>query len=221
MESFKKIIPNAPQIKRKELRAVALDQMNDDDITEDFLLEGAELSESVAQDIRFLGGVISRAKFDQSKLLQAKLVNVIIENSHLSNARWEKSFFSRVAMVGSKLTGFQAISGKWADVTLKECKIDLALFVLTKMKNIVFEDCILTEADFQECEMENVRFDRCDLSGASFLGARFKNIDLRGSTIEKIKIGVNQFPGIVIEPPQASYLIGATGAKVAWLAEMD
>jgi hypothetical protein len=53
------------------------------------------------------------------------------------------------------------------------------------------------------------------------LGATFKNVDLRGSNIENTKISPDQFKGLIIEPSQASYLIGATGAKVTWVNEEE
>lgn len=113
------------------------------------------------------------------------------------------------------------MKGKWNDVIIKGSKLDLSLFIFTKLKNVIFKDCILTDADFEECEMENVRFHNCNLTNASFLGAKFKNVDFRESIIEKIKISVDQFKGIIIDPPQASYLISATGAKVDWLSDKE
>lgn len=208
-------------MKKTELRPVLATTLKDDDLFEDFLMKEIDLSENEGLDIRFLTGIINHSRFDGTKLSRTKMANIVIENSYLSNADWNKSLFSSVAINGSKLTGFQAISGKWNDVVIKRSKADLSLLALTKMKNIVFEDCILTDADFQECDMDNVRFNGCNLTNTSFLGARFKNVDLRGSNIEKIKISPDQFNGIIIEPIQAAYLIGATGAKVAWLNDKE
>jgi uncharacterized protein YjbI with pentapeptide repeats len=219
MKASQNINPHPPQIKREELRPVGVAAPKDDNLFEDFLLKDADFSKSECRDARFLTGIVTRSKFDQTKFLQPKLVDVLIENSYFSNADWEKSHLSRVAITSSKLTGFHAIQGKWNDVVIKESKADLSLFTLKKMKNVVFDDCILTDADFQECEMENMKFYNCDLTGASFLGAKLKNVDLRGSKIEKIKLDPAQFKGIIIEPSQAAYLIGATGAKVAWLGD--
>ncbi len=193
----------------------------DDDLFEEFFVKDVSVSENISRDVRFLTGKIDHSKFDETRLVQPKLVDVLIENSQLANAHWEKSLFSRVSIINSKLTGFQAIQSKWDDVTVKASRANLSLFILTKFKNVIFEDCILTDADFQECEMENVKFYKCDLANASFLGVKFKNVDLRGSKIENIRIGPDQFKGIIVEPFQASYLIGTTGAKVSWLDDEE
>jgi uncharacterized protein YjbI with pentapeptide repeats len=213
--------PILPQVRGKELRPVSPVALRDDDLLEEFSLKGIDVTGGIARDVRFLVGRIERSRFDQTKFIQGKLVDVVIENSHFSNADWGKTNFERVSIGNSKLTGFRAIESRWKEIIVKESKADLSLFILAKFKNVTFEDCIFSDADFQECEMENVRFYKCDLTSASFLGAKLKNVDFRGSKIEKIGINPEQFRGITIEPLQASYLIGTTGAKVMWLDDEE
>lgn len=211
--------PRKPKISKGELRAITATTIKDDDLFENFAMKEADLAHKEALDARFLSGTIQRSHFEESKLTQVTLADITIENSYFSNADWEKSRFLDAQIQNSKLTGFQSIQSKWNDVLIKESKADLSVFILTKFKNVVFDDCVLNDADFQERGFENVRFYKCELTNASFQGARFKNVDLRGSELEGVKMSPDQFGGLIIEPFQATYLIGATGAKVKWLDE--
>jgi uncharacterized protein YjbI with pentapeptide repeats len=211
--------PKQPRIQRNKLHTITEAELFEDALFEDFLLKENNFAESNARDVRFLTGIIDRARFDRTKLLQPKIVDVSMEGVHLSNAQWETSACSRMIITNAKLTGFRATHGIWTDVSIEDTKADLSLFILIKLKNVTFKNCILNDVTFQECEMENVRFQNCDLTNAMFPATHFKSVDFRGSKFQKTVISTDQFRGIIIEPPQASYLIGATGATVAWLDE--
>jgi uncharacterized protein YjbI with pentapeptide repeats len=160
-------------------------------------LAGADLGRASATDVEFtacrfagtdlVGVTLRRAAFTDCRFLRGDLANLTAQRSSMR----------RVALELVRLTGVQWLDGVLRDVTITECRADLAAFRFTRFAGVAFERCNLARADFQNADLTGVRFTDCNLAGAQFShatmdGTRFANCDLDGVG------GVTSFRGSIV-----------------------
>ncbi len=173
-----------------------------------------DFTEQEAQHISFdqilwQNVVLSKTRFKKVQMLDSRFLVC-----DLANAEWSEATFSRVELLGCHLTGFQSGEGLFQDVLFKECRCSFAQFALTKFKSVRFEECDLSEANFFEADLSGVTFLNCDLRQADFAKAKLVGADLRGSTIDGMRIGPSELKGATIDPTQAVAFVRGIGIKV-------
>ena len=89
-----------------------------------------------------------------------------------------------------------------------------ALLRFARCTAVRFEKCDLRNADFQGADLSGVLFVKCNLSDAQFSATTLKGTDLRGSTIENLRVGIKELPGAIVDPFQAAYIAGVLGLVV-------
>ena len=115
-----------------------------------------------------------------------RLNDVAIERGNLANLVAPELTLRRVAVSGARLTGVQWTRGSIADVTFRDCRIDLATFAGTTFERVVFDGCMLGQAELREALLRSVRFDACDLTEADLTGVRIDRCELRGCTLDRV-----------------------------------
>ena len=113
-----------------------------------------------------------------------RLNDVAIERGNLANLVAPELTLRRVAVSGARLTGVQWTRGSIADVTFRDCRIDLATFAGTTFERVVFDGCMLGQAELREALLRSVRFDHCDLTEADLTGLRIDGCELRSCTLD-------------------------------------
>src|SRR5690606_20701218 len=108
-----------------------------------------------------------------------------------------KSSMQRARIDSSRMTGLHWIDGSLRDVTVAECRADLAVFRFTDFRQVRFEDCNLTRADFANADLSGAQFVNCDLTGAQFSQATMTGARFRGCTLVGIG-GVTSMEGAII-----------------------
>ena len=146
---------------------------------------GLDLSGRSAESVEFEQCRFRNADLSGTVLERATFADCLLENSNLANLRTEKSGLQRVKLSVLRMTGVHWIDGVWRDVTITECRADLALFRFSDFHNVIFQSCNLTRADFTNADLSGAQFVGCDLSGAQFSqattqGTRFTNCVLAG-----------------------------------------
>ncbi|HRW47025.1 MAG TPA: pentapeptide repeat-containing protein, partial [Caldilinea sp.] len=77
-----------------------------------------------------------------------------------------------------------------------------------------FDRCDLSGADLQATDLTGARFARCKLDEVEFSQAVLSGADLRTSTIERMRVGITELHGAIVDPFQASYLAGIMGLVI-------
>ena len=103
-----------------------------------------------------------------------------IENADVANERVMRSSLRRVELHLCRMTGIDLAEATWIDVTLTDCRLDLANLRYAKLERVVFRDCRLDEADFSGARLTDVLLERCSLVRAAFAGAAAQRIELSG-----------------------------------------
>ena len=189
-------------------------------IESDNLYEHLELSELSLTQQKASHAQIEQSRFKSVDLSETgfkffQLVDVLIINSNIANAKWREANISRVTFTECRLTGFDVADGILENIEFQNCKLNLANFRFAKLKKVRFENCDLQEADFLGAELKSVDFSRCDLSKTQFANTKMNNVDFRTSTIHGLKAQADNLKGAIISPDQALDLIWLLGVKVS------
>ncbi|WP_242606961.1 pentapeptide repeat-containing protein [Protofrankia symbiont of Coriaria ruscifolia] len=95
------------------------------------------------------------------------------------------------------MTGLGWVGGRLRDVTVDDCRLDLANFRGTKMTRTIFSGCNLKQADFQNADISGVIFEDCDLTGVTFSGANMEGTRIIDSALVGIR-GVDSMRGAAV-----------------------
>lgn len=156
-----------------------------------------DLSGRSAESVEFDQCRFRAADLSGTTLARARLVDCLIERTNLANLRTDKSSMQRARIDSSRMTGLHWIDGSLRDVTVAECRADLAVFRFTDFRQVRFEDCNLTRADFANADLSGAQFVNCDLTGAQFSQATMTGARFRGCTLVGIG-GVTSMEGAII-----------------------
>jgi hypothetical protein len=148
-----------------------------------------------------------------SRLESLRVVDGELRGCNLGNVQALGAELTRLDIEGGRLTGLALSEAVLRDVTLKDCRIDLASFAFARLARVTFECCLLAQADFIEAELESVRFHGCDLSRASFRGARLKGCEFRRSDLSGIQ-GAEGLRGAAMEWPDIVEMAGVWAAAL-------
>jgi uncharacterized protein YjbI with pentapeptide repeats len=117
------------------------------------------------------------------------------------------------------MTGIVVAEAALRDVTLRDCRIDLASFGRSRLERVTFEDCLLQQTDFLEARLDGVRFHRCDLTRADFRGAHLTRCEFRRSNLARLE-GVERLRGAAMEWPDIVEMAGEFAAALG-IAVLD
>lgn len=156
-----------------------------------------DLSGRSAELVEFDRCRFHRADLGGIALERARLVDCLLERTNLANMRADKSTMQRVRIGSSRMTGLHWVDGVLRDVTVAECRADMAVFPFTNFRQVRFENCNLTRADFQNADLSGAQFVNCDLTGAQFSHATMTGARFHGCTLVGLG-GVTSFGGAII-----------------------
>ena len=212
-QPHRKIDP--PALAGVHLESFALDELKNDFRCEQRLVDEAAQADVHAASVVFDSCEIKRSALERSVLARIRLIDLRLERSNASNAKWEGARLRRVEIIRCRLTGLSLAQAECHDLMLQDCKGDFLVLAGSKIKNARFEDCILAETDFARAQLDNVVFSNCDLRNANFESARLNSVDVRGSALDGIRLEASQLSGLTIDPTQALTIVHLLGATIA------
>ncbi|HEY8471550.1 MAG TPA: pentapeptide repeat-containing protein [Natronosporangium sp.] len=163
--------------------------VDEHDLADEALFRGVsfeiDLPDREAELVEFEGCRFHRADLSGTALTKARFTDCVFDHANLANLHADKSAMWRVRLTSCRLTGLQWGGGTLREVTVAQCRADLAGFRFSGFKHVRFEECNLARADFQDADLTGAEFHDCDLTGAQFsraklTGARFRNCELAG-----------------------------------------
>jgi hypothetical protein len=153
-------------------------------------LRDADAAGVTLRTVRLHGTRLAGARLDGLELIDTALYGCDLANVRASaHAGW-----IRVRAQTCRMTGLTVGDGLLRDVTLRECRLDLASFAGCRLQRVSFEDCVLCQTDFLEAELDGVRFSGCDLTEVDLRGARLHRCELRDNRLDGLR-GVERLRG--------------------------
>lgn len=182
-------------------------------------LTSVDLTGQHAAHLTWQGVTCRHVCFADTYFDAIRLTDVLFNSCNCANAHWETLTVQRLAVNECQLIGFDTPDARWQDVTFTNCMARYAKFRFSKFRRVRFDSCDLHNADFQGSDLSGVIFDKCDLTDAQLSGTTLQGTDFRSSTIEKMRVGIAELPGAIVEPVQAAYVAGLLGVVVKWVGE--
>ena len=183
--------PRVPE----ELAAISADEFLGD--LQSISLLGATLP-GTSGPLALEGARITRTDLSGSRSVRPSLVDVLLTDCNLANARWGSAALTRVTFQQCQMTGFDVNSAALLDVQFLACKLSLSSFRFLSKAKVHFADCEMDGTDFQGVDLRGCRFERCILTGSLFHEAKSQGLDLRGSAITGLQ-GLGGLRGAVID----------------------
>jgi uncharacterized protein YjbI with pentapeptide repeats len=118
-----------------------------------------------------------RPEFDGSL---ARLVDAVVRDADLANARAPGALLRRVRLERVRLTGVELPESTIEDVVFADCRLDLASLRLARLARVRFERCRMEELDLQGATLSSVFFVECALQRATWAGVKLTRTELRG-----------------------------------------
>lgn len=151
--------------------------------------------------------------FDDAALEADGLRDAILRQANLANMRARRTLLERVELHGCRMTGLQLAESKLRDLTVVDCRVDLAALRFCTLERVVFRGCHLAELDLIEAQLSSVVFENCDLTGADLSHARFGRCEMRGCKLEGV-VGIERMRGVAMPWPDVVGLAGALAAAI-------
>jgi len=196
------------------------DDLTDGGVHLTLAFDGLDLSGREAADAEVDQCRYRDVNLSQVTLRRALIRDAVFDRCDLANVRARDCSMSRTAIRGSRMTGFAWLSGGLRDVTLDDCRIDLASFAASKLSDVVFTGCRLNQADFGEADLSGARFERCDLTQAQFAGARMAGTRLLGCDLTGIG-GITSLRGAIVASADALALAFTLASALGIAIEDD
>lgn len=152
----------------------------------------------------FSGCVFRNVRFNVSTHINSAFDNCRFEHCNFFDATFEGCKFTGSLFVGSSLKPVRVKGGNWSFVSL----------VGADLQRGFFSEVNFTEADFTNADLRNTGLRDCRLANIAWSGARLREADLRGSTLEGIEGEEFNVRGAVVDVAQALVIAEAHGAVI-------
>jgi uncharacterized protein YjbI with pentapeptide repeats len=204
--------PQPPQLPA-QLEAGEAQSLTHDAVYSETAIDDVALSDQQARGVVLRAVELTKVDLSGSRLDHLRVVDGALANCNMANMHCRGADIARVTITSSRLTGIGLAEAVARDLTIRDCRIDLASFGFSRLERVTFEDCLLSQTDFLETQLDSVRFHGCDLTGADFRGARLKRCEFRRSDLIDLQ-GVESLRGAAMEWP---YIVEMAGVWAAAL----
>lgn len=144
---------------------------------------------------------------------KVSFVNCEFENCNFSNANFENVSFIRTKFKNCKFTGTVFLKSRFDNVEYTDSNLCYSNFSLGTINGLTYKDSVMRNMYFEENKHKNLVITNCDLTSASFFKTKLKDVDLSSDIISGLIIGFDDIRGALIDPLQATDLVGLLGVK--------
>ncbi len=198
-------------------------QLQDETDYQSTSLSSTDFTGQQTKNVTFDQVKVSDSNFSGTKMTHLYIKKSTFQKCDLSNAqwntneapaKWNESALKESQFEQCRMTGIQLNECALEQVTFDQCKIDYAQIMTAQLKKCQFDNCDLKNTFFESSTLTEVSFINCNLTEADFSFCKLKKVDLRGSIIEGIKISLENYKHLIVDPSQAMYLAQLTGMEI-------
>jgi len=195
----------------RRLPATPLSTLQDDGEYSALEVSGCNWAGQAPERILFEAISFRKGALGPSRLSKPRFVDCRLETSDLSGIDWEQARFRRVEFLDCRLAGAQLLESDFEDVVFKDSNLDRAIISSAKFRAARFVNCLLREASFEYTDLSGAVFEACDLTRADLRRAKLRGADLRGSKLDGVQAGPEEFSGVIVDSVQALQIAGLWG----------
>lgn len=168
-------------------------------------LDGSEFYACTFRGIDFSLSPAKRLKFIECQFHQCNLSNLSVVGFSFRDVSFEEC-----KLIGINWTNAITV----ADLTFKECKLDMSSFQRLHLKALKCVDSSAKNVDFSDAKLMKSQFSDSQLDGSTFTGADLSEADFRTARGYGIHPLHTKLKGARFAYPEASSLLAALGIKV-------
>ena len=195
----------------KRLPAGSIPALQDDGEYSGLEAAGCRLAGQSAARTLFETIQFRKAVLGPSRLSRPRFVDCRLNTTDLSGVDWEKARFQRVEFSDCRMIGALLAESEWEDAVFQDCNLERAILSPAKFRAARFVRCNLREASFEYSDLSGVVFEDCDLTRTDLRRAKLPGADLRGSRIDGLQAGPEEFSGVTVDSIQALQIAGLLG----------
>lgn len=197
-----------------DVKLTPVASLDEQEVTSDFLLEGASMRSLDLDHVRLLTGRIQELRTTRASFTELRVDSVDFSGCDLSSLVWTASKLTRVRFTNCKMLGAHLSELTLEHVTFAKCKLDYAIFERVKAtRPVVFSSCSLAEAQFDGCDLSGALFDSCSMHLTEFAHGTYRGCDLRGNDLSLTR-GVANLRSVVVNHAQTLQLAEALAADL-------
>ena len=168
-----------------------------------------ELSRITAESCRF-----DQVSFNQGTIESMHCKDVVFANCDLANLHVRKLFGTRVELRNCRLTGVRLIECECKHLLISNGDQRYGQFRFSTIEFAEFDGCNFEDADFYSATLKHSRFSGCNLRNAEMNKVSLTEVDLRGSTVEGLKLNAQDIRGAIVDPAQALTFAHLLGIRI-------
>jgi uncharacterized protein YjbI with pentapeptide repeats len=177
-------------------------------------VEGLKWEGQAAGTLNVEGCVLDRVSLANSTFASIRMKDVRLVGCDLANLETRALMLIRVELLQCRMTGLRAGEADCQDLLIAEGDQRYSLFRFSRFRSAEFDSCNFEEADFQGTDLTGTRFRRCNLRNVEMSKVKLPNADLRGSTVEGLRLNPEDLRGATVDPAQALVFAGLLGIRI-------
>lgn len=177
---------------------------------------GLELSDVAADGTVFENVVFRGCAFERVNLSNCTFTDVLFSGCRFVRCDMGRSWLNRVDFRSCSAPGLSFLKGRLTGVSLVDSQLAYADLSEATVEQLVASEAKLTEASFHATRLRRVSLSSCDLTRATFFHTSLSGVDLSTCDISGLRVSsdLRELRGAVIDPEQATELIGLLGIKI-------
>ena len=168
----------------------------------------------VVSDVTFDSCIFEDIDFNNIKLDNVDLVDVIFRNCDLSNQIFDNKLLCRVIFDNCKILGTSFVSSSFKDVLFDRCNGRYVNLFGSKICNVRMIDSDFGYGIFTESSIKNMELCRNVFMKSEFIKTNLNGIDFSDCDIEGIVFDIDSLKGIEISALQASDIVMLFGVCI-------
>ncbi len=120
--------PQPPELPVGGLKRADVNALAHDDAYAETELAGVDLSDQHASGVKLDTVKLFNVELGDSRLQDLRVANSRLTGCNMANVQAGRANFARVSIEASRLTGIALTEAALRDVTLRDCRVDLASF---------------------------------------------------------------------------------------------
>lgn len=180
----------------------------------DSRVTGVGLEDLRIARLRLDSCALERVALGRAVIRTAKWSDVRMTECDLANAEITGLTGVRVELLGCRMTGLRLGETAWQSLLIQGGDQRYAQFRFSKFQWCEFVECDFQDADFYGADLRGCVFRGCRLNQAEMTQAQLMDTDVRGSSLDGVRMEAADARGLIVDPGQALELAPLLGIVI-------
>lgn len=137
-------------------------------------------------DVTFTACHLEKVSLHEANLERVTFAETVLQEINAPVLSASKSSWWNTLLSGSRIGSGELPDTVFRSVTIEGGKLGYLNFRYAKLTDVLFTGCLLEELDFSHATLTRVAFRDCRIGAIRASAATFRDVDLRGSELERV-----------------------------------